>query len=322
MAFLGGLGTLSGPLLGALLLEPLQQYFTLEFSAGDLYLIIYGALFLVVILLMPRGIVPALTDLVSLGRAALRPGRGGGARRGRRRRWRRRRPSAEQVAARARGECEGVMTTLLEVAGVSKSFGGLQALDGVLALGGRGDDRRPDRAERLGQDDAVQRDHRLRQRPDAGIGDASRRRPSPASSPARVFALGIGRTFQLTRIFARLTVLENMLVATQRHEGWLRGVARRAASAAEVNARAMDLLDFVGLRPARGAASRQPLLRPAQAARARLRARRRPARCSCSTSPQAASTRRSSTRSGTGSSTLNRFGQDVPRSSSTTWSSS
>jgi len=69
MAFLGGLGTLSGPLLGALLLEPLQQYFTLEFSAGDLYLIIYGALFLVVILLMPRGIVPALTDLVSLGRA-------------------------------------------------------------------------------------------------------------------------------------------------------------------------------------------------------------------------------------------------------------
>jgi ABC-type branched-subunit amino acid transport system ATPase component len=33
-------------------------------------------------------------------------------------------------------------------------------------------------------------------------------------SPDKVFALGIGRTFQLTRIFASLTVLENMLVAS------------------------------------------------------------------------------------------------------------
>ena len=34
MAFLGGLGTLAGPLLGALVLESLQQYFTLTFSSG------------------------------------------------------------------------------------------------------------------------------------------------------------------------------------------------------------------------------------------------------------------------------------------------
>src|SRR5215469_18145995 len=34
--------------------------------------------------------------------------------------------------------------------------------------------------------------------------------------PARVFALGVGRTFQLTRVFPRLTVLENMLVPGQR----------------------------------------------------------------------------------------------------------
>ncbi len=46
-------------------------------------------------------------------------------------------------------------------------------------------------------------------------------------SPDRVFGLGVGRTFQLTRIFGRISVLENMLVATQRDEGWLRGVRRR-----------------------------------------------------------------------------------------------
>ena len=60
MAFLGGLGSISGPILGALILEPTQQYFTLLFSQNSYYLVIYGALFLVVILLMPRGIVPTL----------------------------------------------------------------------------------------------------------------------------------------------------------------------------------------------------------------------------------------------------------------------
>jgi ABC-type branched-subunit amino acid transport system ATPase component len=64
--------------------------------------------------------------------------------------------------------------------------------------------------------------------------------------PDRVFKLGIGRTFQLTRLFTRLTVLENMLVATQRKEGWLRGVIRLAGSASEKR-RAMELLDFVGI---------------------------------------------------------------------------
>jgi branched-chain amino acid transport system ATP-binding protein len=64
--------------------------------------------------------------------------------------------------------------------------------------------------------------------------------------PDRVFNLGIGRTFQLTRLFMRLTVLENLLVATQRDEGWMRAVLRRAGSAGEKR-RAMELLDFVGI---------------------------------------------------------------------------
>ncbi len=63
MSFMGGLGTLMGPLLGALILEPTQQYFTLQYGQNGYYLIIYGALFLVIIILMPRGIIPTLTDL-------------------------------------------------------------------------------------------------------------------------------------------------------------------------------------------------------------------------------------------------------------------
>ena len=64
------------------------------------------------------------------------------------------------------------------------------------------------------------------------------------SRPDRVFRLGIGRTFQLTRIFPRLTVMENMHVAAQR-EG-TRALLSRWSSTHEQK-RAQELLDFVGL---------------------------------------------------------------------------
>ncbi|HEY1824341.1 MAG TPA: branched-chain amino acid ABC transporter permease [Acidimicrobiales bacterium] len=62
MAIFGGLGTFVGPLLGALVLESTQQLLTLKFSNGSLYLIIFGAVFLVVILFMPQGVVVAIRD--------------------------------------------------------------------------------------------------------------------------------------------------------------------------------------------------------------------------------------------------------------------
>lgn len=60
MAFLGGFGTLAGPILGALILEPAQQYFALQFSDSGLNLVVYGVLFLAVILLLPEGIIPTV----------------------------------------------------------------------------------------------------------------------------------------------------------------------------------------------------------------------------------------------------------------------
>ena len=66
------------------------------------------------------------------------------------------------------------------------------------------------------------------------------------AEPDKVFARGIGRTFQLTRIFARMTVLENMLVATQHDEGWLRSMTRSKSSAVDVD-NAMEWLEFVGI---------------------------------------------------------------------------
>lgn len=62
MAIFGGLGTLTGPLLGALVLESMQQYLTIRFSNGSLYLVIFGSLFLLIVLFMPQGVVVYLKD--------------------------------------------------------------------------------------------------------------------------------------------------------------------------------------------------------------------------------------------------------------------
>jgi branched-chain amino acid transport system permease protein len=62
-AFSGGLGTVAGPLIGALLIGPLQQELSLQFGGHGVDLMIYGGLFLVVILLLPRGIIPSVQQL-------------------------------------------------------------------------------------------------------------------------------------------------------------------------------------------------------------------------------------------------------------------
>jgi neutral amino acid transport system ATP-binding protein len=73
-------------------------------------------------------------------------------------------------------------------------------------------------------------------RPDAGevyLGGT----PITGAAPDRVFELGVGRTFQLTRIFPSMTVLENMLVPS-REKNASRGEGRR---------RAMEQLEFAGI---------------------------------------------------------------------------
>ncbi len=62
--------------------------------------------------------------------------------------------------------------------------------------------------------------------------------------PDSIFSFGIARTFQLTRIFPRLTVLENMHVAAQRQG--LKALLSRWTSSDE-HQRALELLDFVGI---------------------------------------------------------------------------
>jgi ABC-type branched-subunit amino acid transport system ATPase component len=136
------------------------------------------------------------------------------------------------------------MSCLLEATGVSKSYGGVRALadchiqveEGAIhgLIGPNGSGKTTLFNVITGYERIQEGEVRFN---DTEITNAR---------PDRVFGLGVGRTFQLTRIFPRLTVLENMLVATQRSEGWLRGILRIAGSAAE-RTRAMELLEFVGI---------------------------------------------------------------------------
>jgi len=69
MAFFGGFGTLWGPILGALILEPGQQYLTLRVSNSYASELIWGSLFLLVILFLPRGVVPMAGEKAMAWRA-------------------------------------------------------------------------------------------------------------------------------------------------------------------------------------------------------------------------------------------------------------
>ncbi|MDE3007418.1 MAG: ABC transporter ATP-binding protein [Acidobacteriota bacterium] len=136
------------------------------------------------------------------------------------------------------------MTTLLEAKNISRSFGGLKALNacdlevekgsitGLIGPNGSGKTTLFNVITGY-------------VRPDTGTVTFNGEDVTGAE-PDKIFAKGIGRTFQLTRIFGRMTVLENMLVATQHDEGWLRSMTRSKSSTADVD-NAMEWLDFVGI---------------------------------------------------------------------------
>ncbi|MGN6174410.1 MAG: ABC transporter ATP-binding protein, partial [Streptosporangiaceae bacterium] len=140
---------------------------------------------------------------------------------------------------------------LLRTEGVSKAFGGVQALSdcsieieqgsvaGLIGPNGSGKTTLFNMITGYGRVDSG----------DVYLNDAK----ITNLAPDKVFALGIGRTFQLTRVFARLTVMENMIVAAhhkeragQRRRGRVRNPFARAGGPA-TRQRAMELLEFTGI---------------------------------------------------------------------------
>lgn len=130
------------------------------------------------------------------------------------------------------------MTPLLEVHEVRRSFGGLQALSGAsfeVAEGTIAGLIGPNGSGKTTMFNVITG----YVRPDSGR-ILLRGQDVTAAMPERIGALGIGRTFQLTRVFGRLTLLENLQVGSA-------GVPRESRKELYSDSRCMELLDFVGL---------------------------------------------------------------------------
>jgi ABC-type branched-subunit amino acid transport system ATPase component len=143
------------------------------------------------------------------------------------------------------------VTTLLRTEGVAKAFGGVQALDDCSIEVHRGSIAGligPNGSGKTTLFNVITGYERV----DSGEVFAGEDRITNAA-PQRVFALGVGRTFQLSRIFPRLTVMENMLVAGQHRSGQHRAGERRVrnplarAGGPADRRRAMELLEFTGI---------------------------------------------------------------------------
>jgi ABC-type branched-subunit amino acid transport system ATPase component len=130
------------------------------------------------------------------------------------------------------------VSALLEVSDVRKSFGGLQALSGCSFSVERGSVTGligPNGSGKTTMFNVLTGYERA----DAGVVRFDGRDITGLAA-GRVGALGIGRTFQLSRVFGRLTLMENLRVGS-------RGVPRARRRELFSDERCLELLDFVGL---------------------------------------------------------------------------
>jgi ABC-type branched-subunit amino acid transport system ATPase component/ABC-type branched-subunit amino acid transport system permease subunit len=198
VALFGGAGTLWGPLIGAAVLIPLSE--TLRAELGDVIPgiqgIVYGVAIILVILLAPEGVFWRVRDRFAPSRAqretnASTPGLSPGI------------AALKPTAPAKRGP-------ILRVANLSKSFGGLRAVEevsfeveegallGIIGPNGAGKTTLfnllngfllPDHGQIVFAGTEL-----------VGL------------KPNRICRLGVGRTFQTVRPFARMSVLQNTVV--------------------------------------------------------------------------------------------------------------
>ena len=143
------------------------------------------------------------------------------------------------------------MNELLEASDIGKRFGGVQALSGVSFSIRRGEIYGligPNGAGKTTLFNVLTGIYP----PDAGrfVFDGG---PLGGLAPHQVAARGIARTFQNIRLFANLSVLENVMIGrhVRTRAGVLGAILRNRATLAEeaaIERRALELLDYVGIR--------------------------------------------------------------------------
>jgi ABC-type branched-subunit amino acid transport system ATPase component/ABC-type branched-subunit amino acid transport system permease subunit len=234
---LGGRATLWGPVLGAFIVEPLNEISNNEFGGGNARLLIFGGLLALVVLFMPRGIIPTVNRWLDTLRTRGRAGLVG-----------ERIELRERDAPPAPTAVDG--KALLEVTGLEKRFGGLHAVDGASFTVPEGSITALIGPNGSGKTTVF---NLIDGTMTANAGEVSLAgRRIEGLRPWRRAHLGLGRTFQITRLFRGMTVLENVVAPLP---SFRVGQLTADAVSGQEAERAEELLDFVGMRKYRDASA-------------------------------------------------------------------
>lgn len=218
IAMFGGVATLWGPVIGALILVPLSE--VLHAQLGDIFPgiqgVVYGLAIIAIILLAPAGIYWKLRDLFRRTEPAA---------------W----PSVVTPPPMMESYSHTIGDTILRVHGLSKSFGGVQAVDGASLTVKEGEILGIIGPNGAGKTSLFNMLNGLL-KPDSGT-VTFEGRTMTGMKPDHICKAGIGRTFQVVKPFARMSVLDNVLV----------GAYVRTSNDADARAQAMAALTAVGL---------------------------------------------------------------------------
>jgi ABC-type branched-subunit amino acid transport system ATPase component len=222
LALFGGVGSLWGPVIGAVVLVPLAEGLNAQLGnvLPGIQGVVYGIAIIAIILWAPEGVYWRLRDRLGIGKSASRAPAG---------------PPAAPVAALPRERREPLGENLLVLRDVGISFGGLRALDGIdLAVPERGlyGIIGPNGAGKTTLFNVINGFLPPQRGAVSFAGE-----PLVGLRPSQVCRRGIGRTFQVVRAFPRMTLLENVIV----------GAFVGAADDAAARRMAQTALDRVGL---------------------------------------------------------------------------
>ena len=209
----GGVGLVAGPVLGALILLPLGELLnaTLGARLPGIQGVIYGAAIILIVLQTPEGILPWVTKRWKgwKGRKATLNARRGTAdsmpatvaplt------------PSRAALKAGVKPAQKRSGDVILQVQGMSKSFGGLQAVQDVSFVVHRGEILGIIGPNGAGKTTLFNLLNGFIEPSSGNV--AFNGKELRGLKPFEICRAGIGRTFQVARPFARLSVLENVVI--------------------------------------------------------------------------------------------------------------